>query len=182
MQHKLHYFCCKTIQKKPDFRFFAKWEEDHLVEVQAQVEVFRADQPLLLHARLLLLHMQLPLHLLQLNLEDLWEVCITFLFRLHFSDIASNIVGGMASGVGFSMANRAVDAVMGPRQVEMVHKTEESAPASVPVAQPISQAADSNVCQIQQEQLNQCLSQAGDMTHCSYYFDMLKQCQQGGRA
>jgi hypothetical protein len=85
----------------------------------------------------------------------------------------------MASGVGFSMANRAVDAVMGPRQVEMVHRTEE--PAAAPVAAPMAQQPTSNVCQIQQEQLNQCLSQAGDMIHCNYYFDMLKQCQQGSR-
>jgi hypothetical protein len=84
----------------------------------------------------------------------------------------------MASGVGFSMANRAVDAVMGPRQVEMVHKTEEPVASPAPVAQPIAQSSG-NVCQIQQEQLNQCLSQAGDMSHCNYYFDMLKQCQQG---
>lgn len=89
----------------------------------------------------------------------------------------------MASGVGFSMANRAVDAVMGPRQVEMVHRTEESAPAAAPMAAPVavSQQPSSNVCQLQQEQLNQCLSQAGDMSHCNYYFDMLKQCQQGTR-
>jgi hypothetical protein len=88
----------------------------------------------------------------------------------------------MASGVGFSMANRAVDAVMGPRQVEMVHRTEE-APAAAPMAAPVavSQQPSSNVCQLQQEQLNQCLSQAGDMGHCNYYFDMLKQCQQGMR-
>ena len=101
-----------------------------------------------------------------------------FINPIHL-DLASNIVGGMASGVGFSVANRAVDAVMGPRQVEMVHRTEESAPAA-PAAMPVQQPS-SNVCQIQQEQLNQCLSQAGDMSHCNYYFDMLKQCQQGAR-
>ena len=86
----------------------------------------------------------------------------------------------MASGVGFSVANRAVDAVLGPRQVEMVHRTEDSTPAA-PMATPVpvsQQASGSNSCQIQQEQLNSCLSQAGDMTHCNYYFDMLKQCQQ----
>jgi hypothetical protein len=94
-------------------------------------------------------------------------------------DIASNIVGGMASGVGFSMANRAVDAVMGPRQVEMVHRTEEASAPQQPMNSAVPVANTSNVCQIQQEQLNQCLSQAGDMTHCAYYFDMLKQCQQG---
>ena len=98
------------------------------------------------------------------------------------SDLASNIVGGMASGVGFSMANRAVDAVMGPRQVEMVHRTEEASPAPMSAPVPVAQmSGNSNACQIQQEQLNSCLSQAGDMTHCNYYFDMLKQCQQSSR-
>jgi len=86
----------------------------------------------------------------------------------------------MASGVGFSMANRAVDAVMGPRQVEMVHRNEDAGQSPQPAQQTAAPVANSsNVCQIQQEQLNQCLSQAGDMTHCAYYFDMLKQCQQG---
>lgn len=85
----------------------------------------------------------------------------------------------MASGVGFSMANRAVDAVMGPRQMEMVHRNED---APAPMSQPGMQQANSNVCQVQQEQLNQCLGQAGDMTHCSFYFDMLKQCQQAPMA
>ena len=89
---------------------------------------------------------------------------------------------GVVSGVGFSMASRAVDAVMGPRQVEMVHRTEE-APAPAATATPVAMAQQpaSNVCQIQQEQLQQCLSQAGDMSHCNYYFEMLKQCQQGAR-
>lgn len=94
------------------------------------------------------------------------------------SGIASNIVGGMASGVGFSMANRAVDAVLGPRQVEMVHRTEENSSAPLPAAAPVAMQANSNVCQIQREQLNQCLAQAGNMTDCDYYFSVLKQCQQ----
>ena len=79
------------------------------------------------------------------------------------------------------MANRAVDAVMGPRQVDMVHRTEDAAPAQQGAPMQMGQQVNSSVCQLQQEQLNQCLSQAGDMSHCNYYFDMLKQCQQGGR-
>ena len=34
----------------------------------------------------------------------------------------SSVVSGVASGIGFSMASRAVDAVVGPRQMEVVHK------------------------------------------------------------
>ena len=107
---------------------------------------------------------------------------LILVFTNFFVDLASNIVGGMASGVGFSVANRAVDAVLGPRQVDMVHRTEDAAPAAPAAAAMPVQQLNSNVCQIPQEQLNQCLSQAGDMSHCNYYFDMLKQCQQGGRA
>jgi hypothetical protein len=89
----------------------------------------------------------------------------------------------MASGVGFSMANRAVDAVLGPRQVEMVHRTEEASPAPMSGHDTgaVQQSSNPSSCQIQQEQLNSCLAQAGDMTHCNYYFDMLKQCKQSSQ-
>lgn len=104
---------------------------------------------------------------------------IRFDVNISFIGIGGRIMDGMVSGIGFSMASRAVDAVMGPRQVDMVHRTEEAPAAAAPM--PMAQQPSSNVCQIQQEQLQQCLSQAGDMSNCNYYFDMLKQCQQGGR-
>jgi coiled-coil-helix-coiled-coil-helix domain-containing protein 10 len=34
----------------------------------------------------------------------------------------SSVVSGIASGIGVSMASRAVDSVLGPRQMEVVHK------------------------------------------------------------
>ncbi len=90
-------------------------------------------------------------------------------------------MSGMASGVGFSMANRAVDSIMGPRQVDMVHRNEDGSGTN-PAGQapPMSNVVSTNAgiaCSLQQDQVNQCLRQAADMTHCQYYFDMLKQCQ-----
>merc|ERR1719440_2684684 len=69
------------------------------------------------------------------------------------------MASGMATGVGFSMANRAVDAVMGPRQTEVVHR-HEGAPA------PAAPAAAGGKCQVQQDQLNQCLQQASEASQC----------------
>merc|ERR1719191_2286985 len=45
------------------------------------------------------------------------------------SGLMGSMASGMATGVGMSMANRAVDAVMGPRQTEVVHR-HEGAPAA----------------------------------------------------
>merc|ERR1719401_1155297 len=69
-------------------------------------------------------------------------------------------------GSGMAVANRAVDAVMGPRQTEVVHRT-EGAPAAAPVK-----------CQEQQDQLNQCFQRGGDAMQCQSYLDALKTCQQ----
>merc|ERR1719326_2847422 len=84
------------------------------------------------------------------------------------SGLMGSMASGMATGVGMSVANRAVDAVMGPRQTEVVHR-HEGAPAP---------AAASNTCQFQQDQLNQCMQQGGDAARCQVYLDALKSCQQ----
>lgn len=83
------------------------------------------------------------------------------------SGLMGSMMSGMATGVGMSMANRAVDAVMGPRQTEVVHR-HEGAPAVAPGAAS---------CQLQQEQLGQCMK-TGDASSCQFYLDALKACQQ----
>ena len=85
-----------------------------------------------------------------------------------------SVMHGMASGVGFSMASRAVDAVVGPRSMEVRHVGDADASGQ----QPQQQQRTPGVCQLQQEQVNQCLSHASDMTYCQNYFEALKQCQQ----
>jgi len=83
------------------------------------------------------------------------------------SGLMGSMASGMATGVGMSVASRAVDAVMGPRQTEVVHKHEGVAPAAAPAAR----------CQLQQDQLTQCM-QGGDASQCQFYLDALRSCQQ----
>merc|ERR1712048_548180 len=82
------------------------------------------------------------------------------------SGLMGSMASGMAMGTGMSIANRAVDAVMGPRQTEVVHRHEDS-PAPTTAGR----------CQIQQDQLNKCM-QNGDALACQFYLDALKTCQQ----
>merc|ERR1719505_409078 len=66
------------------------------------------------------------------------------------------------------MANRAVDAVMGPRQTEVVH-TNQSA-AAPPAAGPAK-------CSDESSWVKQCFDNGGNAESCQYYADLLKQCQ-----
>ena len=91
------------------------------------------------------------------------------------SGLAGSVMHGMASGVGWSMASRAVDSVVGPRTVEMVHRN-ESASGAAPAPAPA--AASASACQMQQDQVNQCVQHASDISYCQSYFETLKQCQQ----
>mmetsp|Transcript_85871 Transcript_85871/g.152086 ORF Transcript_85871/g.152086 Transcript_85871/m.152086 type:complete len:139 (-) Transcript_85871:250-666(-) len=84
------------------------------------------------------------------------------------SGLMGSMASGMAAGVGMSVANRAVDAVMGPRQTEVVHRNEGAPPA----------AAGAGLCQVQNEQLMQCMKSSSDASSCQHYMDALKACQQ----
>merc|ERR1719473_942845 len=77
-----------------------------------------------------------------------------------------SMMSGMATGVGMSVASRAVDAVMGPRQTEVVRR-HEGAPAPA-----------TGACAVQQEQLTQCMQSNSDSSSCQFYVDALKACQQ----
>ncbi len=83
------------------------------------------------------------------------------------SGLMGSMASGMAMGVGMSVANRAVDSVMGPQKTEVVHRHEGAPPA----------AAAANTCQLQQDQLNQCI-QTNGAAACQFYVDALKACQQ----
>ena len=84
------------------------------------------------------------------------------------SGLMGSMMSGMATGTGMAVANRAVDAVMGPRQTEVVHR-HEGAPA----------ATAAPTCQFQQDQLEQCMKSSGNAASCQSYMDALKACQQG---
>ena len=81
------------------------------------------------------------------------------------SGLMGSMASGMATGVGMSVASRAMDSVMAPRQTEVVHR-HEGAPAP-----------SAATCQMQQDQLSQCMK-TGDATACQFYMDSLKACQQ----
>merc|ERR1719387_2203622 len=85
------------------------------------------------------------------------------------SGLMGSMMSGMATGVGMSVANRAVDAVMGPRQTEVVHRHEGEPAAAAPAA--------AGKCQFETDQLQQCMKQTSNANDCQFYFDALKQCQ-----
>ena len=87
------------------------------------------------------------------------------------SGLMGSMVSGMATGTGMAVANRAVDAVMGPRQTEVVHRHEGAPAAPAASSQP--------TCQFQQDQLSQCMKSSSDASSCQSYMDALKACQQG---
>ena len=84
------------------------------------------------------------------------------------SGLMGSMASGMAMGTGMAVANRAVDAVMGPRATEVVHR-HEGAPAA---------AVAPGRCQFEQDQLNQCTQSGGDASKCQFFLDSLKACQQ----
>merc|ERR1719188_1812764 len=77
------------------------------------------------------------------------------------SGLMGSMASGMAAGVGMSVASRAVDAVMGPRQTEVVHRHDEQ-PAAAPAQ---------GMCQLQQDQdqLQQCMKSSSDAAACQFY-------------
>ena len=82
------------------------------------------------------------------------------------SGLAGSFVGGMASGVGMSLANRAVDAVLGPREVSVTHA---SAPA--PASAPAASAAGAGECGQLEELLRVCVAD------CAPYAEALARCR-----
>ncbi len=83
------------------------------------------------------------------------------------SGIVGGIVQGMAFGTGSAIANRAVDSVMGPRQMEVVHKDGPSQPQG-----------NNNRCNSEDSQFQKCMNDnRNDFSSCSFYYDVLSQCK-----
>lgn len=83
--------------------------------------------------------------------------------------LLGTVMQGMAFGTGSAIAHRTVDAVAGPRTVQVDHS---EASASNP-----NSAAPRN-CQNDAEKFNQCMADnQGSVGACQFYFDMLSQCQ-----
>jgi len=90
------------------------------------------------------------------------------------SGIGSAIVQGMAMGTGSAIAHRAVDAVAGPRKIEMVD-SKEAAPAAA-----ASASAGAPSCVGEMQAFQQCLSDnKGNVGLCKWYLDSVSACQKG---
>jgi len=84
--------------------------------------------------------------------------------------IGSTIMQGMAFGTGSAIANRAVDAVVGPRTVVHEHSNNAQA-AAAPSAAP-------SRCMDESTNFNTCMRDNGNnASSCSFYYDSLSQCQ-----
>jgi len=93
------------------------------------------------------------------------------------SGLAGSIMSGMAFGGGSAIAHRAIDGIMGPREV--VHKHEGGEVASQGGMQT---AARSNLCQDQSQQFQQCLKDnSHDLDSCKFFMDSLSSCQKNSR-
>jgi len=90
------------------------------------------------------------------------------------SGLMGSVATGMAMGTGMSMANRAVDAVMGPRSMEVKHVNEEQSNAPAGGAAP---PPPNEKCGDERAWLKQCMEKDGDQRQCDYLADLLKQCQ-----
>ena len=88
---------------------------------------------------------------------------------------------GMAFGGGSAIAHRAIDGVMGPRQVEHVQVPAASTPAAAaPAAQPSSAFKG---CNEEYSAFNQCVRESqGDMNACKFQFEVYNMCQNNERA
>jgi len=97
----------------------------------------------------------------------------------------------MTFGVGSAVANRAVDAVMGPRTMQVEH-VNTNAPAAAPAAAPVAQAppmmqqspapmmnSDNNGrCNMELDYFNRCMQlNNNSMEACTQYSTALQQCQ-----
>ena len=74
------------------------------------------------------------------------------------SSIGGSIMSGMATGVGMSMASRAVDAVMGPRETTVVHKQQEG-----------------ERCKAYEDMRSKCSNSFG--MDCTIHADALRECR-----
>ncbi|KAH7675482.1 CHCH domain-containing protein [Dioscorea alata] len=92
--------------------------------------------------------------------------------------IGSTIAQGVAFGTGSAVAHRAVDAVMGPRTIQL--ETAASEPAA---AAPMNNSMGADSCNIHSKAFQDCINNFGsDISKCQFYLDMLNECRRGSGA
>lgn len=94
------------------------------------------------------------------------------------SGLAGTVMQGMAFGTGSAVAHRAVDAVAGPRTMQVEH-TGEQPEAAEPAQQYAPNVVASGPCGDEFSQFNQCVKgNQGNIANCRFLYDVLSQCQQ----
>ena len=97
-----------------------------------------------------------------------------------------SVMQGMAFGGGSAVAHRAVDAIAGPRTMQVEHVGQEgAAPAAADGAAPAASAgagAGSKqqpvACSDYQTQFTSCMNEnQANISQCQVYFDMFRDCQ-----
>ncbi|KAG9440174.1 hypothetical protein H6P81_020339 [Aristolochia fimbriata] len=92
-------------------------------------------------------------------------------------DFFSSIVEGMGFGVGDAVAQRAMDAVMGPRTIQ--YETVVREPAAAAPANSTSMKS----CGIHSKAFQDCVNANGsDISKCQFYLDRLNKCRRSGAA
>lgn len=97
-----------------------------------------------------------------------------------FSGLMGSMVTGVAMGTGSAMASRAIDGMMGPREVVHRHEGEaaQAAAAAAPMMMPSQQQMQSGTpCNAEAKAFSECMSKNNDMASCQYYFDSMQQCK-----
>lgn len=80
-------------------------------------------------------------------------------------------------GTGSAVASRAIDGMMGPREVVHRHEGQpDAAPAPAAPMAAYPQQGD-GPCGSQVKAFAECMSKNGDMAACQYYFDAMQQCK-----
>ncbi|SCM25544.1 conserved Plasmodium protein, unknown function [Plasmodium chabaudi adami] len=92
------------------------------------------------------------------------------------SNMMGTVANGMASGVGFGIAQRAVDSILGPRHIEVSHPN-NNAQLNQVGAMNMERNNDFK-CKTFRDELNQCMMSHSDISLCQNYADSLKSCQQ----
>lgn len=97
------------------------------------------------------------------------------------SGMAGMVMQGMAFGTGSAVAHRAVDAIAGPRTMQVEHTGDEGQEAQ-PASQYAPSASAAGPCGDEFTQFNQCVSDsAGNISSCRFMYDVLQQCQQNSQ-
>lgn len=102
------------------------------------------------------------------------------------SGLLGSVAQGMAFGGGSAVAHRAVDAIAGPRTMQVEHVNQEGQPqAQGQQAAPQQHAAPAHAapaqapaCNDYQSQFTACMQEnQSNIQQCQVYFDMFRDCQ-----